>query len=318
MSVATNEEQLCVSTDGTAGPFIIVPASRLDSVSHALSDAQISFTVEEDAVSLGGQPALSVVNLNEEANLERVQEVLDGLARRGRRPRRPDQPRLAGSPVELILKGETDQVAQLTSRIQSSTPDGWRRRLDLEQRLQQMRVARTGTFCFSKQFEDIQNSEFTVWLRTRGSSQLYVSNIVPSDRGTEFGYSEYNRVLSDFKEKFVYKLIEGLRIHAIQVPLSLGLSMENLLSPEALRHLTEFSQSADKGRLHPLDVNRWNSFIVQTHIDKLTIDPALLDALLDTWLENEGWPDAMRDQLVTEYESARSLLTTYDEEQALR
>src|SRR5206468_3392271 len=149
------------------------------------------------------------------------------------------------------------------SRIQSSTPDGWRRRFDLEQRLQQMRAAGDGTFCFSKQFDDIQNSEFAVWLQRRGSYELYVSNVVPSGRGKELGFSEYNRVLTDFKETFVYNLIEGLRIHAIQVPISLGLNLENFLSPEALRHLMEFSKTANKSRLHPLDVKRWNSFVVQ-------------------------------------------------------
>ena len=314
MSVARDEERLYVSTDGTAGPYIIVPVSLLDSVRHALSEAQISFTVDEDAVSLGGQPALSVVDLGHGADIVRVQEVLDGLAGRGRRSRRTDQPQLAAFPDELILKGEPHQVAQLRTRIQSSTPDGWRRRFDLEQRLQQMRAARAGTFCFSKQFEDIQDSEVTVWLQTRGSSELHVSNVVPSGRGKELGYSEYNRVLTDFKETLIYKLIEGLKIHAIQVPVSLGLSLENFLSPEALRHLTELSKTANKTRLHPLDVKRWNSFVVQTHTDKLAIDSDLLDA----WLENEGWPDAMRAQLVTEYESARSLLTAYDEEQAPR
>ena len=57
MSVARKEERLRVSTDGTAGPYIIVPVSLLDSVLQALSEARISFTVDEDAVSLGGQPA---------------------------------------------------------------------------------------------------------------------------------------------------------------------------------------------------------------------------------------------------------------------
>ena len=240
MSVANDQAQLYVSTDGTAGPYIIVPVSLLDSVRRALADAQISFTVDEDGVSLGGRPALSVLDLGHESDVVRVQALLDGLGGRGYRPRRTDQPQPATSPDELVLKGEPHQVAQLRTRIQSSTFDGWRRRFDLEQRLQQMRVAREGTFCFSKQFEDIQDSEVTVWLQTRGSSELDVSNVVPSGRGKELGYSEYNRVLTDFKETLIYKLIEGLRIHAIEVPVSLGRSAGELLSPEALRRLKGF------------------------------------------------------------------------------
>ena len=320
MSATRDEEELYVSTDGTAGPYIIVPVNLLDSVRHALSQAQISFAIDEDGVSLGGQPALSVVDLGDGADIVRVREVLEGLAGRGRRPRRADQSRFAALLEELIFKGEPDQVEQLRTRIQSSTTGGWMRRSDLEARLRQMRLASEGTaasegtFCFSKHFEDIQDTEFAVWLRSRGLSELYVSNVVSSGRGKKFSYSEYNLVLTDFKETFIYKVIEGLRIHAIQVPVSLGLSLENFLSPQALRHLSVFSRTANKISLHPLDIKRWNSFVVQTHNDKLVVDTDLLDA----WLENEGWPDAMRARLVNEYESGRSLLTTYEEELAPR
>ena len=40
--------------------------------------------------------------------------------------------------------------------------------------------------------------------------------------------------------------------------------------------------------------------------------------LLDEWLEMEGWPQAMRSQLLDEFEAARSLLILYDEEAARR
>jgi hypothetical protein len=314
MSVANDQAQLYVSTDGTAGPYIIVPVSLLDSVRRALSDGKISFTVDEDGVSLGGRPALSVLDLGHESDVARVQALLEGLGGRGYRPLRTEDAQPATSPDELILKGEPQQVEQLQMRIQSSTSGGWRRRFDLEERLKQMGVGREGTFCFSKQFEHIQNSEFVVWLKTRGASQLDVSNVVPSGRTKEFGYAEYNRVLTDFKENFIYKLIEGLRIHAIQVPISLGRNLLETLSPEALKRLKAFSETANRSRLHPLDIKRWNSFVVQTHTDESVIDSDLLDA----WLADEGWPDPTRKRLVQEYQSARSLLTAYEEEHACR
>jgi hypothetical protein len=314
MSVTRDEEQLYVSTDGTAGPYIIVPVSLLDSVRHALSEARISFTIDEDAVSLAGQPALSVVDLGDGADIVRVREVLEGLPGRSRRPRRADRSRTAAFPEELILRAQPDQVGQLRMRMQSSTPGGWKRRLDLEERLQRMHSTSEGSFCFSKQFEHIQNTEFAVWLQARGFSELRVSNVVPLTRRKELSYSEHNLVLTDLKETLLYELLEGLRIHVIQVPVSLGLRLENFLSPEALRDLTEFSRTANKIGLHPLDIKRWNSFVVQTHSDQLAVASDLLDA----WLEDEGWPDAMRARLVSEYESGRSLLTTYEEELAPR
>jgi hypothetical protein len=50
------------------------------------------------------------------------------------------------------------------------------------------------------------------------------------------------------------------------------------------------------------------------HQEESLFDPALLDE----WLQQEGWPEDTRRQLVGEYEAARSLLLTYDEEAARR
>jgi hypothetical protein len=46
------------------------------------------------------------------------------------------------------------------------------------------------------------------------------------------------------------------------------------------------------------------------HQDESLFDPAWLDE----WLQQQGWPEDTRCQLVGEYEAARSLLSAYDEE----
>ena len=58
------------------------------------------------------------------------------------------------------------------------------------------------------------------------------------------------------------------------------------------------------------DRRRWNAFIVQVHQDETLFDLALLDE----WLQREGWPEEMRRQLVSEFETGQSLLLDYDEE----
>ena len=252
---------------------------------------------------------MAVVDLGHNADVDRVQEVLDAIPLRGRRRRRRAGSSPVTSPDELILRGAPDQVAKLVDRLQASTLSTWRRRRDLEKRLHDMRAAGTGTFCFSKEIETIHNCEFTVWLQTRGATELYVSSIVPSDRRSELGYAEYNQVLSDFKHTLISPLVNDLRIHVIQVPVSLGLDLENSLTVQASRSLRAFSNSANKSLLHHLDLKRWNAFVIQTHKDRTVIDPQLLD----DWLANDGWPDQLRARLVSEYDAARSLLTTYDD-----
>ena len=78
--------------------------------------------------------------------------------------------------------------------------------------------------------------------------------------------------------------------------------------------LKTFSATADRGKLQPLDVRRWNAFVARTHLDDVVLDTSLLSA----WLEGEGWQDPQRRQLVHEYAYGRSLLTVFDEERTAR
>ena len=67
-----------VSTDGTAGPYIMVPVSQLAELRELLDGHRIRYAVEEDAVSLDGAPEVAVVDLGHEADVRAVRAVLDG------------------------------------------------------------------------------------------------------------------------------------------------------------------------------------------------------------------------------------------------
>ncbi len=70
--------RLHVSTDGTAGPYIMVPVSQLVEVRRLLDSHQISYVVEEDAISLDGKPEVAVLDLGKDADVQRIQTILDG------------------------------------------------------------------------------------------------------------------------------------------------------------------------------------------------------------------------------------------------
>lgn len=77
MTDATTHQRLRISTDGTAGPYIMVPVSQIDDVKRLLDDHQIRYWVEENAISVDGGPYISVVNLGREGNATAVQAILD-------------------------------------------------------------------------------------------------------------------------------------------------------------------------------------------------------------------------------------------------
>ncbi|HEY8667701.1 MAG TPA: hypothetical protein VIL86_13630 [Tepidisphaeraceae bacterium] len=77
MTDATTQQPLRVSTDGTAGPYIMVPVSQLDEVKRLLDDRRIRYWVEENAISWDGAPYVAVINLGREGDADAVQTILD-------------------------------------------------------------------------------------------------------------------------------------------------------------------------------------------------------------------------------------------------
>jgi hypothetical protein len=77
MTDAMTRKPLRVSTDGTAGPYLMLPVSQLDEVRQLLDDRGIRYWVEEDAISLDGGPETTVINLDHAADVEAIQAILD-------------------------------------------------------------------------------------------------------------------------------------------------------------------------------------------------------------------------------------------------
>jgi hypothetical protein len=72
-----SQSPLRVSTDGTVGPYIMVPVDQVHRITRLLDDHHIRHWVEENAISLDGGPYISVINLGREGNAAAVQAILD-------------------------------------------------------------------------------------------------------------------------------------------------------------------------------------------------------------------------------------------------
>ena len=75
----TTRQPLYVSTDGNAGPYIMVPVTQLNDVRTLLDGNKVAYWVDEEAISVDGKPEIAVINLGHGSNSEMVQRLLDGI-----------------------------------------------------------------------------------------------------------------------------------------------------------------------------------------------------------------------------------------------
>ena len=71
---------LHVSTEGDAGPYIMLPFDRLGDVRQLLDSQRIPYSVEEEVISLDESAEIAVVNLGRDADVAAVQSILDNAA----------------------------------------------------------------------------------------------------------------------------------------------------------------------------------------------------------------------------------------------
>lgn len=76
----TTHERLYVSTDGGAGPYIMVLEEQLGAVKALLDQNNVSYWVDEEAISIDGKPEVAVINLDHRSDPVTVQRLLDSVS----------------------------------------------------------------------------------------------------------------------------------------------------------------------------------------------------------------------------------------------
>jgi hypothetical protein len=69
--------RLRISTDGIAGPYLMVPVTQLARVRHVLDRHAVRYWPDADAISLDGRPAIAVINFGRAGDASRIQLLLD-------------------------------------------------------------------------------------------------------------------------------------------------------------------------------------------------------------------------------------------------
>jgi len=73
------KERIVVYTEGTGGPYIMVANDQLNSVVEALRQHRVAYWVDDDAISLDGDPAVAVVNFSRGTDVSAAQRILDAI-----------------------------------------------------------------------------------------------------------------------------------------------------------------------------------------------------------------------------------------------
>lgn len=158
-------------------------------------------------------------------------------------------------------------------------------------------------FIFTKE-NDIECDPCTLFIY-RYDDVLKVINIIPKNKN-KMSHDEYNNCLNSF----ICFISMYIKNHNTETTNS-EFSLLDYLTPESARALEFFSHTANKttGSAHPCDKERWQLFIIQSHIDNKTLSTDYLERWL---IEDEGWHHDVASDLVIEYEQALSLLSSYD------
>lgn len=76
----TTGQPLCVSTAEGTSAYIMLPLAQLDEVTKLLDKNDISYWVDEEALSVDGEPEVIWINLKRGSNAATVQSLLDSIS----------------------------------------------------------------------------------------------------------------------------------------------------------------------------------------------------------------------------------------------
>lgn len=205
---------------------------------------------------------------------------------------------------DLRLRGPAEQLSVLRQALVARATTPWRHVADAGQRIAMS--APGEVVAFEREAGDgLKAAGLALWQREEGYE---VTNIVPRD-ARELGRNGYNAILMDF----VRRIAEPA---AMESGFSLEVSaptrrLEDWLSADAAQALRRFSGAANKstGSSHPLDRQRWLTFLLQVHDDDHRMDGS---ELLRWLVQVEGWEAEQASELASEYEFGLELLAARD------
>lgn len=205
---------------------------------------------------------------------------------------------------DLYISVNAETMAAAIDEMEKALPAGWLRDKAAEARTQAFpSTIKRATYCFACKKEKRRPAAMLI-LSQKDPDTFYISNIIPIERH-QLEHAEYNSVLEEFYELVFKPFAEKSKLPHTVTGAEAGL--EHWMDESTAELLREFLACANKGTgaSHPIDRERWNSFILAAHRTNSTLDPSTLARWL---VEVEEWSPEIAQQLAVEYESGRNLL----------
>lgn len=195
---------------------------------------------------------------------------------------------------------------RVTTALQSPQPYfSWRKDAETMGKMEDDFCFRKGLFiCISYLDHDSKPWASVTLVFDPGKKQVWLSNIVPCKIG-RLTIGEYNKIFGEVLGQVIQPSLRGLRYTAT----SETYSSHDVLSDAAWKCLDAFSGMANRGSLHPLDIQRWHAFVICVHESSSKLDSSTLKRILK---EEFAWGEEEASRLVCSYEDEIALLQEYD------
>ncbi len=74
-----SKQPLCVMPHSTSGPYLTLPEAQLEKLRSILDQHGIRYKVDENVISLNGDPEEALVFFGRDADAQAVQKILDSV-----------------------------------------------------------------------------------------------------------------------------------------------------------------------------------------------------------------------------------------------
>lgn len=205
---------------------------------------------------------------------------------------------------ELHLRGAS--AAFIRDCILSQVQEPWHHDAEREEDIRRNAAGDEDVIVLIRaSFDDVDESGLVLWQESDG---YRVANIVPRNVG-ELGITKYNVILRDFVSRVAEPAAQA---GGFEVDLtSFNQTLDDWLATGSAEALRRFSRLANKstGASHPMDRERWFTFLISAHRASKRLDTEQLARWL---VEVQGWSSERAQELAIDYEFALGLLEQYD------
>jgi hypothetical protein len=208
---------------------------------------------------------------------------------------------------DLTIKASVEKLISLVEKLKSIDFVDFKYASEKSQNYAKM-IGKKSNEVLTFESPEIKGAVAFVWMVIGQDNDLKITNITPNKSG-QLSIEQYNSILDSFYDRVIKPNIDK----NYQVILSTDTkTIVDYAGHEVAEKLKVWIKSVNKSTLntHPLDFERWASFLISAHEN----DSELTTTQLEKYLIDEiGIPDDnLVSKIVIDYEYGRDLLKEYD------